>query len=51
MFHTHISHLHLWASINQIKSNSFAQNTSHFNVASGKAVDEQSQQGSKEHLQ
>jgi len=29
----------------------FAQNTSHFNEASGKAVDEQSQQGSKEHLQ
>jgi len=49
MFHLHISHLHLWASINQIKSNSFAQNTSQ--VASGKAVDEQSQQGSKEHLQ
>jgi len=36
---------------NQIKSNLFAQNTSHFNAASGKAVDEQGQQGSKEHLQ
>jgi len=35
----------------QIKSNLFAQNTSHFNAASGKAVDEQGQQGSKEHLQ
>jgi len=32
-------------------SNLFAQNTSHFNAASGKAVDEQGQQGSKKHLQ
>jgi len=33
-------------------SNLFAQNTSHFNAASGsKAVDEQGQQGSKEHLE
>jgi len=36
-------------SINQ--SNLFAQNTSHLNAASGKAVDEQGQQGLKEHLQ
>jgi len=36
-------------SINQ--SHLFAQNTSHLNAASGKAVDEQGQQGLKEHLQ
>jgi len=35
----------------QIKSNLFAQNTSHFNAASGEAVDVQGQQGSTEHLQ
>jgi len=36
----------------QIKSNQnlFPQ-TSHFNAENGKAVDEQGQQGSKEHLQ
>ena len=32
------------------QSNLFAQNTSHFNAATGEAVDEQSHQGSKEHL-
>jgi len=44
--HFHCDHALLHC---QIKSNLFAQNTSHFNAASGKAVDEQGQQGSKEH--
>jgi len=44
-----LSRAYVSTSINQ--SNLFAQNTSHLNAASGKAVDEQGQQGLKEHLQ